>query len=231
MPASRHHRDRFSLSRPLDNVLSAFGFVVFVQAQQRLADLKMLEEFAGVAGIFAGDTVYLAQDSQSAQGDVFEVAQRRGYQIDCARHSLEPPAPSSGRRGLASTSSLCRPTCDAVRRFETENGLCLLIPLYTTVSVLMWSRFCKCLIWREIAFFRRRDSRPRRRSIRSRTRVGCLTPVHATPDYAFVDEKKTRSLRSSSMLWNLWSAPALTKMIPPGTASWSSPLTRILPRQ
>jgi hypothetical protein len=55
-----------------------------VKTQQRLVDVEMLEQLPCVACVLAGDEIYFAQDTQSAQSDIFEIAQRRGYQVDRA---------------------------------------------------------------------------------------------------------------------------------------------------
>ena len=42
----------------------------------------MVEELRGLAGVFAGDAVGGAEDAQRAEGDVFEVADGRGDEIE-----------------------------------------------------------------------------------------------------------------------------------------------------
>jgi hypothetical protein len=47
-------------------------------------DLEMIQEFEGVAGVFAGDLLNFFENAQSAEGDVFEVADGSGDQIEAA---------------------------------------------------------------------------------------------------------------------------------------------------
>ena len=46
-------------------------FVVEMQAEGWRFDVEVVEQLLGLAGIFAGDAVGLAQDAQRAEGDVF----------------------------------------------------------------------------------------------------------------------------------------------------------------
>jgi len=62
--------------------------VVFVIADERLRDFVVVQELLRVARVFAGDLVGLAQDAQSAQGDVFEIADGRGDEIKAAAFLL-----------------------------------------------------------------------------------------------------------------------------------------------
>jgi hypothetical protein len=57
-----------------------------VVTHQRLLDLVVVEQPAGVAGVFTGDHVGLAQDPQGAQGDILKVADRSGHQVDRPSH-------------------------------------------------------------------------------------------------------------------------------------------------
>ena len=63
---------------------SAGEFVVLVVADERLMDLEMIQEFEGVAGVFAGDLLDFFENAQGAEGDVFEVADGSGDQIEAA---------------------------------------------------------------------------------------------------------------------------------------------------
>ena len=45
-------------------------------------DLKMIEQFLRLAGVFAGDAVGGAEDTEGAEGDVFKVADGGGYQVE-----------------------------------------------------------------------------------------------------------------------------------------------------
>ena len=63
---------------------SAGEFVMLVVADERLMDLEMIQEFEGVAGVFAGDLLNFFENAQGAEGDVFEVADGSGDQIEAA---------------------------------------------------------------------------------------------------------------------------------------------------
>jgi len=55
---------------------------VHVVADGGRADAEVAEEFGGLAGVFAGDAVDRAQDAERAEGDVFEVADGRGDEVE-----------------------------------------------------------------------------------------------------------------------------------------------------
>jgi hypothetical protein len=42
----------------------------------------VVEQLLGLAGVFAGDAVGGAEDAQSAEGNVFKVADGSGYQVE-----------------------------------------------------------------------------------------------------------------------------------------------------
>jgi hypothetical protein len=46
------------------------------------ADLEVVEEFLGLAGVFAGDAVGGAQDAEGSEGEVLEVADGGGDEIE-----------------------------------------------------------------------------------------------------------------------------------------------------
>ena len=50
----------------------------------RLANAVVVQQLGGLARVFAGDQVHFAQHAQRAHGDVFEIADRRGNQIEAA---------------------------------------------------------------------------------------------------------------------------------------------------
>jgi len=54
---------------------------VLVITDQGFVDVVVSEEFLGVARVFAGDLIYFFQDADGAQCDVFEISDRRSYQI------------------------------------------------------------------------------------------------------------------------------------------------------
>ena len=60
------------------------ALVVLVIAEKRLLDLQPLQQFSRSAGVFAGDEVNSLENSQSANRDVFDVADGCGYKVDRA---------------------------------------------------------------------------------------------------------------------------------------------------
>ena len=65
-----------------DKLRGAAGLVVLVVADGGGTDLEVVEELLGLARVLASNFVYRAQYTQSAQGDVFEVADGRGDEIE-----------------------------------------------------------------------------------------------------------------------------------------------------
>ena len=63
-------------------LLGALGLVEEMVAEGGGDDLKVVEEFLRLARVFAGDLVGLAQDAKGAQGDVLEVADGGGDEIE-----------------------------------------------------------------------------------------------------------------------------------------------------
>ena len=58
------------------------GFIVLVIADHGLVDdSKVSQQVAGLPRVFAGDQIGFAQHAQSAQRDVFEVANWSGYKM------------------------------------------------------------------------------------------------------------------------------------------------------
>ena len=69
-----------------DDALRGLGLVVLVHRQQLCAgSLKAVsaQQLLGVAGVFAGHHIDLAQHMQRAQADVGQVANGRGHDIQC----------------------------------------------------------------------------------------------------------------------------------------------------
>ena len=64
------------------------ALVVQVVADGGGADFEVIEELLGLAGVFAGDAVGLAQDAECAEGDVFEIADGSGDEIEAGREFL-----------------------------------------------------------------------------------------------------------------------------------------------
>ena len=77
-------RDGRAVFHGQDEFGSAGDLVVFVVADQRLADVVMIQELQGVASIFAGDLIHFFQDAQGAEGDVLQIADWRRYQVEAA---------------------------------------------------------------------------------------------------------------------------------------------------
>ncbi len=57
---------------------------MFVVADQALLNVEMREQLQSLARVFTGDGVGFLQDAQGAQGDVFEVADRRRHHVQTA---------------------------------------------------------------------------------------------------------------------------------------------------
>jgi hypothetical protein len=84
---ARHSRigdegDPFACLQFGDKFDGPVAFVVLVQANGRHCDFEVVEELLGLAGVFAGDPVGGFEDAQGAEGDVFEVADGGGYQVE-----------------------------------------------------------------------------------------------------------------------------------------------------
>ena len=80
-----------------EQVWGLLGTVVFVESGGRGGDGVASEEFAGYAGVLGGYKVGLFEDSQCAQGDVFEVAYRSGFPSPDKRPSQSRPGLSHSR--------------------------------------------------------------------------------------------------------------------------------------
>jgi len=63
-------------------------FVVFVVADEGLANFVVVEEFLRVARVFAGNLIDFFEDAEGAEGDVFEIADGRADQIQAAQCSF-----------------------------------------------------------------------------------------------------------------------------------------------
>ena len=89
----RHHRARAQARRQL---LAAPGLVVVVVADGRLGDTIVVQQLAGLPGVLAGDEVGLLERAHRAIGDVFQVSDGGGDQVEQAGHD-----PSIGPAGYA----------------------------------------------------------------------------------------------------------------------------------
>jgi len=54
---------------------------VLVIADERLVNLEMIQQLQRVARVFAGNLIDFLEDAQGPQGDVFQIANRRGDKI------------------------------------------------------------------------------------------------------------------------------------------------------
>jgi len=57
---------------------------MFVITYGALANPEMIEQLAGLARIFAGDHVGLAQDAKGAESNILKIADWRRYEIEIA---------------------------------------------------------------------------------------------------------------------------------------------------
>ena len=74
-------RDLFAAPQSLDDFFAAFGFVELEIAEQRFGNFEVLEQLARAARVFRRDHVAFLEHAQRAQGDVLEIADRRGDEI------------------------------------------------------------------------------------------------------------------------------------------------------
>jgi hypothetical protein len=61
-----------------------FGFVVIVVGDERAMQAEAREESAGGAGVFASDEIDGAEDGTGALGEIGEVADGRGHDVERA---------------------------------------------------------------------------------------------------------------------------------------------------
>jgi hypothetical protein len=81
MPIAQRPRPKRAALQLFNQLHGSRRFVVLVIADHRLGDLKVIQQLARLAGVFAGHHVALAQHAHSAQRDVLQVADRRGDYI------------------------------------------------------------------------------------------------------------------------------------------------------
>lgn len=67
-----------------DEFGGASEFVVFVVADERLANVVVGEEFLGVAGIFAGDLIHFLEHAEGAERNVLKITDRGADEIEAA---------------------------------------------------------------------------------------------------------------------------------------------------
>jgi hypothetical protein len=56
--------------------------VVLVAAYGGGSDCEMVEQLLGLAGVFAGDAIHATKHVEGAQGDVAQVADGSGYEVE-----------------------------------------------------------------------------------------------------------------------------------------------------
>ncbi len=94
--------DAFAEGEFAEELGAAHGFVVLVEADEGFADVEVGEEGAGVAGVFAGDEVDGGEGIAGADGDVAEVADGGGDDVEVAwlgRHGGRGGRGGGGKQG------------------------------------------------------------------------------------------------------------------------------------
>ena len=66
----------------------AGGLIVLVVADGGRADTEVVEQLLRLARVLAGDAVDRAQDAQGAQGDVLQIADGRGDEVEARSEGL-----------------------------------------------------------------------------------------------------------------------------------------------
>jgi hypothetical protein len=79
-----HQGQRFAAAQARDQALALLGLVVFVQRDQALLDAVMGQQLAGVAGVLGADRGHSAQGLQRPRGEVAEMADRGGDDVQHA---------------------------------------------------------------------------------------------------------------------------------------------------
>ena len=81
----RHQRDGGACGEPRDELRPRLGGVVVVVGRERRGDAVMVDELAGDPRVLAGDQVGGGQHLQRPQGDVAQVADRGGDEMQAGR--------------------------------------------------------------------------------------------------------------------------------------------------
>src|SRR6516162_5283574 len=84
-PGVRDQRDRGILGEPGDELRPRLGGIVLVIGGERGGDAKMVEKLAGDARVLACDEVGGGEHLERPHGDVAQIADRSGDQIEAAR--------------------------------------------------------------------------------------------------------------------------------------------------
>ena len=98
--------------------VGAVALVVLVAAYGGGGDFEVVEELLGLAGVFAGDAVDLLQDVEGAEGDVAEVADGGGDEVEAGCEGVRRDSAIGG----ISLAALSRARCGAARRAGTWNS-------------------------------------------------------------------------------------------------------------
>ena len=80
----RYQRHAGACQQPGGQFEAALPFVMFEITDYGLGDIKMIQQFAGMPGVFARDDVRLPQHPHRAEGHVLQIADRRRYQVERA---------------------------------------------------------------------------------------------------------------------------------------------------
>ena len=76
--------DRGAVAELLDELCGAHGLVVLVVGDEGFIDPVVLQEDSRVPGVFCGDEIDGAEGVESAQGDIGEVADGSGDEVEHA---------------------------------------------------------------------------------------------------------------------------------------------------
>ncbi len=83
-PGIAHQCDGGALLHRVHQFWCARDFVVLVVADQGLVNFKVIQQLQRVARVFAGDLIHFFQNAQRAQRNIFQIADRRGHQVEAA---------------------------------------------------------------------------------------------------------------------------------------------------
>lgn len=76
--------DGLTLLEELEYLSGALIFVEAEGAEEGFADIEMFQEQAGVAGVLSGDTMTVLEDAEGPCGDVLQVADGGGDEVERA---------------------------------------------------------------------------------------------------------------------------------------------------
>ena len=84
----RHQGAGFPRQQPGEDGLSGGDVVVLVVADQRLFDVEVVQELDGHPGVLRGDEIRIFQGLHGSGGEVSQIADGGGHQIECAAHGM-----------------------------------------------------------------------------------------------------------------------------------------------